>query len=75
LQEFVLGDFSVHIVHANLNFLRRVAPVAAMGIFDRKIRGMLCHRFCLKVDKLTEARSLENEARSASKIKDKCFKN
>jgi hypothetical protein len=65
----------VNIVHANLDSLRRVAPVAAMGIFDRKIRGMLCHRFCLKVDKLTEARSLENEARSASKIKDKCFKN
>jgi hypothetical protein len=65
----------VHILHANLDFLRRVAPIAAMGIFDRKIRGMLCHRFCLKVDQLAEARSLENEARSASRIKDKCFEN
>ncbi len=52
LQEFFLGDFSVHIVHANLNFFRRVVPVATIGIFDKKIRGMLCHRFCLKVDQL-----------------------
>jgi hypothetical protein len=65
----------VHIVHADLDFLRRVAPVAAMGICDRKIRGMLCHRFCLKVDQLTEARSLENGARYASRIEDKCFEN
>jgi hypothetical protein len=47
----------------------------AMGIFDRKIRGMLCHRLCLKVDQLTEVRSLENEARSVSRIEDKCFEN
>ncbi len=65
----------MHIVHANLDFLRRVASVAVMGIFDRKIRGMLCHRFCLKVDQLTEVRSLEIEARSASRIEDKCFEN
>jgi hypothetical protein len=31
--------FSMHIVHANLNFLRRVASVAAMGIFDTKIKA------------------------------------